>query len=162
MTSPLGNRRTRGRQKADLRAATGLGTVLREQRLAVGATLQDVADATGKSVSYICDIESGRRGPNIEPMFAMLWAEYLDLDPADIFLFIGLSHEQVLRLRTQHYLTSGAWAKRWVGTKHRLEEALPVAQALFLQLRGDDKDRARVLRDAIRACLNMMHVPHQE
>lgn len=57
-----------------------LGEFLRRERIKRRMTLGDIAKAIGRSVSYVCDVESGRRGGSKMPEGVVaLWADYLEI-----------------------------------------------------------------------------------
>lgn len=131
---------------------------MREERLAGGYRLKDVAQATGKTVSYICDVEHGRAGGGLQPANALIWAEYLGVDPERVFTLLGVSDNELTRMRVQHYLESEAWSLRWMRARGALDAAIGPAQELFLELRGPQKDRADQVRQAILEARNALHV----
>jgi transcriptional regulator with XRE-family HTH domain len=56
------------------------GKWIRKQRLKQGKNQTQLARALGKSVSWVCEFENGRRGKNIaDPVFYTTLADYLDL-----------------------------------------------------------------------------------
>jgi transcriptional regulator with XRE-family HTH domain len=57
-----------------------LGAFLKGVRERRGYTLGDIAVAVGRSKTYVCDVESGRRGGSRMPAdIVALWAAYLDI-----------------------------------------------------------------------------------
>lgn len=57
-----------------------LGAFLKNVRERRGYTLADIAVAIGRSKTYVCDVESGRRGGSRMPAdIVAQWAAYLDI-----------------------------------------------------------------------------------
>lgn len=62
-----------------------LGAFLREMREKRKKSLGDMATALGRSKSYVCDIEAGRRGGSRLPAeVVVVWASYLDIPVAAV------------------------------------------------------------------------------
>jgi len=57
-----------------------LGAFLKQVRERRGYTLADISIAVGRSKTYVCDVESGRRGGSHMPAeIVAQWAAYLDI-----------------------------------------------------------------------------------
>lgn len=57
----------------------------RRIRVDRGLTQSDVARSMGKTPSYVCDLERGRRDPNVRTIASI--ADALRCDPAELFSF---------------------------------------------------------------------------
>lgn len=138
-----------------------MGKLLRKTRLQRGLKLRDVAAAIGRNTSYVCDVEHGRRGHNMDPVLAMCWAEYLVIDPQVLFDHLGFADSDVDRFRVQHYLQTAAWAHRYTQGRRKLKEALPEIDALWAHLKPGTREKAQAsqVRDAIRAALEALRIP---
>lgn len=138
-----------------------MGDWLRNARLQRRHTQKDVADAIGRGIQYVCDVEKGRRGHKMDPVIALLWCEYLALDPETLFGYLGLGQTDTERYRIQHYLETTAWAHRLMGAKRQLERALPESEDLWASLKPGSPQKAQALqvRDAIRGSLNALRIP---
>lgn len=79
-----------------------LGDFLKTRRLKMGLSLGDVATAIGRSKSYVCDVENGRRGGSTMPAAIVAqWAEYLEIPVEQIAKKQELPTKG--RIRTQNY-----------------------------------------------------------
>jgi transcriptional regulator with XRE-family HTH domain len=62
-----------------------LGAYLKEMRIRRKISLGDMALAVGKTKSYVCDVENGRRGGSrMAADMVALWADYLDIPVSSI------------------------------------------------------------------------------
>lgn len=100
-----------------------MGEWLREHRVKRRARLKDVGDAIGRGPQYVSDVEHGRRGHRMDPVIALLWCEYLVLDPAVMFSYLSLGSTDLERFRIQHYLETSAWATKFMRGKEALKKA---------------------------------------
>lgn len=146
---------------ASQKALREMGRWLRKERLRQGHTITDVADAVGRNFRWVSDVELGRRGRRMEPVIGMLWCDYLALDPATLFAYLGLGDTDIDRYRAQHYLQTAAWAHRFTQGKRALERAVPEMDALLEGLKAGSPQKAQAyqIRDAIRAALNALRIP---
>jgi transcriptional regulator with XRE-family HTH domain len=91
------------------------GRYLRNIRKSRGRKLKDVALAVGKTTSYICDLELGRRGTSrIDPLMIFKMADYLNVPVNEFLVRAGIvdrethntyaDYTKILRskLRAQH------------------------------------------------------------
>jgi transcriptional regulator with XRE-family HTH domain len=70
---------------AELECKRELGAFLRSTRERRKRTLEDVALAIGRSKTYVCDVEAGRRGGSKMPAdIVSMWAGYLNIPVATI------------------------------------------------------------------------------
>ncbi len=80
-----------------------LGAFLREVRERRGFSLADIATATGRSRSYVCDVEAGRRGGTRIPAdIIALWAGYLNV-PVSAIAEIQRARDSSAPTNTQRY-----------------------------------------------------------
>jgi len=139
-----------------------MGEWLRGHRMAQGHRLKDVADAIGRGIQYVCDVEHGRRGHRMEPVTALLWCEYLELDPADIFKHLSIGSGELQRLRIQHYLETGTWARKFVKGKRALDDVAPMVDDLIAHASpGPRKNQLYQIRDAIETARGALRVPRK-
>src|SRR5258706_10866822 len=68
-----------------------LGRFLRKARKARRLRLRHVAAAIGKSMAYICDLENGRRGKNLNPTIAVQLADFLNVPVTTLFSLSGIA-----------------------------------------------------------------------
>ncbi len=62
-----------------------VGAYLKEQRIRRKISLGDIALAVGRTKSYVCDVENGRRGGSrMTAELVALWADYLDIPVSSI------------------------------------------------------------------------------
>jgi transcriptional regulator with XRE-family HTH domain len=62
-----------------------LGAYLKEMRVKRKISLGDMALALGKTKSYVCDVEAGRRGGSkLTADLVVTWADYLDIPVSSI------------------------------------------------------------------------------
>jgi transcriptional regulator with XRE-family HTH domain len=62
-----------------------VGAYLKEMRVRRKISLGDMALAVGKTKSYVCDVENGRRGGSrMAADLVALWADYLDIPVSSI------------------------------------------------------------------------------
>jgi len=144
------------------RAIRDMGAWLRKMRLQRGHTITDVAAAIGRNFRYVSDVELGRRGHKMDPVVALLWCEYLVLEPEQMFAYLGLGDTELDRYRVQHYLQTASWAQRFTVSKRELQRALPVAEELcvaLLKANRPEKAKAYQIRDAIKAALSGLRIP---
>lgn len=139
-----------------------MGEWLREHRLKQGHRLKDVSDAIGRGIQYVCDVEHGRRGHRMEPVTAMLWCEYLELDPATMFSYLQLGSGELERQRIQHYLETGTWARKFVAGKRALDDVAPLVDDLIAGMSpGLKKNQLYQIRDAIETARGALRVPRK-
>ena len=100
-----------------------MGEWLRQNRIKRGARLKDVGDAIGRGPQFVSDVEHGRRGHRMDPVIALLWCDYLVLEPSVMFSYLSLGDTDLERIRIQHYLETGAWATKFVHGKKALDKA---------------------------------------
>ena len=144
------------------RSIREMGRWLRKAREDRGHTLQDVAAAIGRNFRFVSDVELGRRGHKMDPVMALLWCEYLALEPEVMFAYLGLGDTDLDRYRVQHYLQTAAWAHRFTRSKRELQSALPVIESLcqdLLRAARPEKAKAYQVRDAIKAALAGLTIP---
>lgn len=138
-----------------------MGEHLKRVRLERGHTQQDVASALGKGFQYVSDVENGRRGHQMAPLTAMVWAEYLAIDPQVLFDYLEVGKTGMDRLRVRHYMETGKWANRFLLCRRALLRAETEVKALLPLLREKTPEKlaAYQLRDSILAARNAVHIP---
>ena len=142
-------------------ALIAMGRWLRKVRLQRNHTIVDVAAAIGKDFRYVSEVELGKRGHQMDPLIALLWSEYLALDPETFFNHLGLGETDLDRFRVQQYLQTSAWAHRFTQGKRQLDRALPVAESLYAKMRHNspEKSEAKQILDAIRGAVEALRIP---
>lgn len=139
-----------------------MGEWLKENRVRQGHRLKDVADAIGRGIQYVCEVEHGRRGHRMEPVTALLWCEYLELDPATIFGYLQHGSGELERMRIQHYLETGTWARKFVHAKKAVDVSLPLVENLIQDAKpGWRKNQLYQIRDALQTVQSALHVPRK-
>lgn len=139
-----------------------MGEWLKEHRVKQGHRLKDVADAIGRGIQYVCEVEHGRRGHRMEPVTAILWCEYLELDPATMFRFLQYGTGELERLRIQHYLETGTWARKFVSAKKAVDQSLPIIENLIQGTKpGLRKNELYQIRDTLQTVQAALHVPRK-
>lgn len=152
-----------GSSNQSLKSIRDMGKFLRKARLRRGATLKDVSAALGRKISYVCDVEHGRRGQRMDPVTAHLWAEYLVIEPEEIFKYLERTAPEVERFRVKQYLESSAWAHRFMVGQKSLEKALPEIDALWAALKSGSPQRAQAaqVREAIQIAIEALKIPRK-
>lgn len=138
-----------------------MGRWLARARVQRGHRQQDVADAIGRSNRYVSDVERGYRGHRMDPVIALLWCDYLVLEPTQMFAYLGLGDVELARWRVQHYMETGAWAHRFMQARALLRKALPAAEAIAVKYQRHNvlKAEAFQVRDAVRGAIEALRVP---
>lgn len=152
-----------GSSNRSLKSIRDMGKFLRKARLRRGHTLKDVGAALGRKISFVCDVEHGRRGHRMDPITALLWAEYLVVDPQELFSYLGFGDTELDRFRVQQYLQSSAWAHRFTVGRRTLQNALPEIEALWSSLKSGTPQKAQAfqVREAIQIALESLRVPRK-
>lgn len=113
--------------ESDTRVLDGVGAQLRRVRQERGATLADVAAATGISISTMSRLENGQRRPTLELLLAIARAHRVPLDdlvglPDDLDPRIRLEPRRVGG-RTVVPLSRGGMTQAWqIGIPARAEK----------------------------------------
>lgn len=138
-----------------------LGRMLQKVRKRRGHTLKDVAAAVGRGISWVSDVEHGRRGSRMDPVLAFLWADYLSIDPGQLLEATGLSghHQELARVR--HYLETGQWAHKFIRAKSRLVKALELAERIATDapLSAGIREDALSLKSEISGVITLLRIP---
>jgi|SRR5712672_1172067 len=106
-----------------------LGKFLKKARVARKLKLRHVGAAIGVSPAYICDLEYGRRGKNLNPIMAIRLADFLNVPSTTILQLAGI--EQLPEAeRVSDYLKLA----RNKGRASRIAESLDSARENALEL----------------------------
>jgi len=135
--------------------------MLQRVRKKQGHTLKDVAAAVGRGISWVSEVEHGRRGSRMDPVLAFLWADYLSIDPGQLLEATGLSgHSQELA-RVRHYLETGQWAHKFIRARARLADALKLAERIAADapLSAGIREDALSLKSHITGVITLLRVP---
>ncbi len=142
-----------------------VGAYLANTRRERGHTQQEVADALGRSVQWVSDVEHGRRGSRMDPVLALLWSEFLNIDAQSVLDSIGLVGERQELARVRHYLETGKWAHKWLAGHKKLGE-LGKKIAIIRANTGPGDKFARVpredlneLKSLVKSCLQLLRIP---
>lgn len=144
-------------------AVMNMGAWLRKARIRRGHTQRDVAQAIGRSIQYISEVEHGRRGHKMEPVTALQWCEYLNLDSGVMFGHLQLGESELERWRVRHYLETSAWASKYMRALRILRAARSELKELLATLRVGTRERdvAKALQEHIDAAITCLHVPRK-
>lgn len=72
-----------------------IGGLLARLRKKQKITQRGVAEAINRSVSYVCDVEKGRRGIRaMDPIVLLTWAEYLNYPIGNILVHAGYVEQE--------------------------------------------------------------------
>lgn len=142
-------------------AVMSLGAQLRRTRIKRGHTQRDVAQAIGKSIAYVSEVEHGRRGHRMDPVVAVQWAEYLHMDSEQMFAQLQLGKTEISQWRVRHYLETSAWASKYMRAVRGLKKAQGETRELLSTLKHGTRERdvARSLHERIEAAITCLHVP---
>ena len=142
-----------------------VGAYLAQTRRERGHTLRDIADALGRSTQWVSDVEHGRRGSRMDPVLALLWAEYLNIDAQPVLDSIGLLGERRELSRVRHYLETGQWAHKWLAGHKKLGELVDKIASIRANVGPGDKF-ARVPRADLnelkllaKSCRELLRIP---
>lgn len=139
-----------------------MGEWLREHRLKRNARLKDVGDAIGRGPQFVSDVEHGRRGHRMDPVIALLWCEYLVLDPQVMFAYLSLGDTDLERFRIQHYLETGAWATKFMRGKRALGMAQTELQSVVDGMTPNSiKTQLRHVLSLLETVDGALRVPHK-
>lgn len=137
-----------------------MGLWLRQARVARKCRLKDVGDAIGRGPQYVHDVEMGRRGKRMDPVLALMWCEYLVLDPQVMFSYLGLGDTESQRFRILHYLETGAWAVKFLKGKKALERAMRELDGLMRGLpSGVQKAQLKQIFDLLETVDGALRIP---
>ena len=125
--------------------STEFGKYLRSVRIKRHKKLKDLALATNKSISYICDLELGRRGASkLDPVFLFTLADYLNI-PINEFLVRTGAIDRSIDAEYQDYykiMRSKIRAQRVGG---HIRDALDDVKALKMLVSSHEKGLSEVL-----------------
>jgi len=82
----------------------------------------------GRLVPYVSEIERGHRGSRMNPLVAVTWAKFLDLDPLVIFGFLGIDGTTA---EVRQYLETVMWGNRVVRARHAAREVASLLAELL-------------------------------
>jgi transcriptional regulator with XRE-family HTH domain len=138
-----------------------LADLFRTRRKEQGLTLQNVAHAINRSVSYVSDVERAQRGARMPAFLAVLWAQYLNIDPDRALCLLGYADSAVNVEPVRQYLETHVWAVKVQGARQTIAAAQESADELWRQTRPGSPQRqlATELRDACRNVRALLRIP---
>lgn len=130
------------------RRVAAMGLYLREARERSGRTQCDVADAIGRSYKYVSAVETGTRGGKMDPLTALRWCEYLELDAQRVFYFLGIA-EPHRSAEVARYLGTVAWSVQILRAQDALQALRAELDGLRAELDADGGAPMRRVRDVV-------------
>lgn len=140
------------------------GKWLKKLRVEQGHTLQDVAEAIGRTFGYVWSVERGERGQRIDPITAIKWVQYLGADEDTFFAYTANTEEERHRIRIRTFLQTSAWAHKYAEAQAQILLALPMLSEMMDVIPPGSRahDLLYKVRDAVMAAHNALHISQKD
>lgn len=123
-----------------------LGKLIRKVRKKRKLKLKDVAQAINKSPAYICDLEHGRRGNNINPIIVSQLADYLHIPTSLMFKKAGLIDDEGVIEYNQYLKVTRSKRKA-----RKIAASFEHITGLLHDLKRDTQNLAPMVHDEVKA-----------